>query len=111
MANQHSRAVPVIGDAEREELDRWLRRSTTGQARALRARIVLACAKGESDVSVAARLGTTHGTVGKWRRRFIEKGCDGLLDEPRPGAPRTVSDADVEQVVTTTLQSMPGDGT
>ncbi len=111
MANQHSRAVPVIGDAEREELDRWLRRSTTGQARALRARIVLACAKGESDVSVAARLGTTRGTVGKWRRRFIEKGCDGLLDEPRAGAPRTVTDADVEEVVTTTLESMPRDAT
>ena len=111
MPNHHTRAVPEIGDVQREELDRWLRRSTTGQALALRARIVLACAEGESDVSVAARLGTTRGTVGKWRRRFIEKGCDGLLDEPRPGAPRTVTDADVEQVVTTTLESMPRDAT
>ena len=107
MANHHTRAVPEIDDGQREELERWLRRSKTGQALALRARIVLACAEGESDVSVAARLGTTRATVGKWRRRFIEKGCDGLLDEPRPGAPCTVSDADVERVVTTTLESMP----
>ena len=103
----HTRAVPEIDDGQREELERWLRRSKTGQALALRARIVLACGEGESDVSVAARLGTTRVTVGKWRRRFIEKGCDGLLDEPRPGAPRTVSDADVERVVMTTLESMP----
>ncbi len=82
-------------------------RSKTGQALALRARIVLASAEGESDMSVAARLGTTRETVGKWRRRFIEKGCDGLLDEPRPGAPRTVGDADVERLVTMTLESMP----
>ena len=53
----------------------------------------------------------TRETVGKWRRRFIEKGCDGLLDEPRPGAPRTVTDADVERVVTMTLESMPRDAT
>ena len=54
-----------IDDGQREELERWLRRSRTGQALALRARIVLACAEGESDVSVAARLGTTRATVGK----------------------------------------------
>ena len=111
MANHHTRAVPEIDDGQREELERWLRRSKTGQALALRARIVLAAAGGESDVGVAARLGTTRETVGKWRRRFIEKGCDGLLDEPRPGAPRTVGDADVEQVVTMTLESMPRDAT
>ena len=107
MANHHTRAVPEIDDGQREELERWLRRSKTGQALALRARIVLASAEGERDMGVAARLGTTRETVGKWRRRFIEKGCDGLLDEPRPGAPRTVSDADVERVVAMTLESMP----
>ena len=96
-----------VDDGQREELERWLRRPTTGQALAMRARIVLASAGGESDVAVAARLGTTRETVGKWRRRFIQKGCDGLLDEPRPGAPRTVGDADVERVVTMTLESMP----
>ena len=111
MANHHTRAVPEIDDGQREELERLLRRSKTGQALALRARIVLASAEGESDMDVAARLGTTRETVGKWRRRFIEKGCDGLLDEPRPGAPRTVSDADVERVVTMTLESMPREAT
>jgi len=111
MANHHTRAVPEVDDGQREELERWLRRSKTGQALALRARIVLASAEGESDMGVAARLGTTRETVGKWRRRFIKKGCDGLLDEPRPGAPRTVSDADVERVVTMTLDSMPRDAT
>ena len=74
MANHHTRAVPEIDDGQREELERWLRRSRTGQALALRARIVLACAEGESDVSVAARLDTTRATVGKWRRRFIREG-------------------------------------
>ncbi len=111
MANHHTRAVPEIDDVQRVELERWLRRSKTGQALALRARIVLASGEGESDVGVAARLGTTRETVGKWRRRFVEKGCDGLLDEPRPGAPRTVGDADVERVVTMTLESMPRDAT
>ena len=111
MANHYTRAVPEIDDGQREELERWLRRSKTGQALALRARIVLASAEGESDVGVAGRLGTTRETVGKWRRRFIERGCEGLLDEPRPGAPRRVGDADVERVVTMTLESMPRDAT
>ncbi len=111
MANHHTRAVPEIDDGQREELKRWLRRPTIGQALAQRARIVLASAEGESDMGVAARLGTTRETVGKWRRRFIEKGWDGLWDEPRPGAPRKVSDADVERVVTMTLESMPRDAT
>lgn len=56
---------------------------------------------------MAAALGTTRATVGKWRRQFLASGCDGLLDEPRPGTPRTVSDEDVERVVTLTLESLP----
>jgi transposase len=78
---------------------------------ALRARIVLACAAGENDIAVAARLGTTRETVGKWRRRFLKRGCDGLLDEARPGQPRQIRDEDVERVVTMTLESMPKDAT
>ena len=107
MANHHTREVPELSNDERQELQRWLRRSKTSQALALRARIVLACAEGVSDKAVAERLGTSRVTVGKWRHRFLEKGCDGLLDEPRPGAPRRISDEDVERVITTTLESMP----
>ena len=111
MANHHTRAIPELATIQREELERWVRRPKTAQALALRARIVLASATGKSDLAVAAELGTTRVTVGKWRRRFLQSGCDGLLDEARPGAPRTVSDADVERVVTTTLESMPRDAT
>ena len=107
MANHHTRAVPELSDDEHRALQRWVRRRKTAQALAMRARIVLACAEGVSDQAVAERLGTTRITVGKWRRRFLEKGCDGLLDEPRPGAPRTVGDEDVERVITLTLESMP----
>ena len=109
MANYRRRAIPEPSADEREELERWVRRSKTSQALALRARIVLACAAGESDVAVAERLGTTRVTVGKWRRRFVASGCDGLLDEPRSGAPRRIGDADVERVVAMTLESMPQD--
>ena len=111
MANHHTRAVPRLSAGEREELERWVRRRNTAQALALRARIVLASAAGESDVAIAERLGTTRVTVGKWRRRFVAARCDGLLDEARPGAPRKIGDADVERVVTMTLESMPRDAT
>ena len=107
MANHHTRVVPELSDDEREALQRWVKRRKTAQGLAMRARIVLACAEGVSDRAVAERLGTTRVTVGKWRRRFLEKGCDGLLDEPRPGAPRTVADEDVERVITLTLETMP----
>ena len=74
---------------------------------ALRARIVLKCAEGHSDTAVAQVLRTTRATVGKWRRRFIANGCDGSLDEPRPGTSRSVGDDDVERVVVRTLESVP----
>lgn len=100
-----------LTDAQREELLRWTRRATTAQALALRARIVLACAEGGDDTAVGARLGIYRITVGKWRRRFLKRGADGLLDEPRPGAPRTVTDAEVERVVVRTLETKPRDAT
>ena len=70
-------------------------------------RIVLQSAAGRSDRAVIQALGTTHATVGKWRRRFLRSGCDGLLDEPGPGAPRRVSDENVERVVVRTLEKTP----
>lgn len=107
MPNHHTRAIPEVSEQQREELQRWLRRRKTVRALALRARIVLQCADGHSDTAVAKTLRTTRATVGKWRRRFVAKGCDGLLDEPRPGTPRKVGDADVERVVVRTLEALP----
>jgi transposase len=96
---------------ERETLERWMRRRKTSQALAQRARLVLACADGRSNLIVAATLQITPQTVGKWRGRFIRNRLDGLLDEPRPGAPRRITDDDVEQVITQTLESTPRDAT
>jgi len=100
-----------LSDDERATLERWERRRTSAQALALRCRIVLACAAGGNDIEVAARLGIDRNTVGKWRRRFIERRLDGLHDEPRPGKPRTVSDDDVERVIVATLETKPADAT
>jgi len=92
-------------------LERWVRRRSTAQALALRARIILSCAEGGNNKDVANRLGVSRLTIGRWRSRFIRSGVDGLLDEPRPGAPRTISDAAVEKTVTLTLESKPRDAT
>jgi transposase len=92
---------------ERTKLETLARRHTVAQRMALRARIVLRCAEGGSNRNVAADLGVHPNTVGKWRKRFLAERLDGLFDEPRPGVPRTVLDAKVEEVVTTTLESKP----
>ena len=97
----------MLTDDEREQLLRWTRRTTTAQGLALRARIVLAAAEGRSNLQVAGDLGVSRPTVGKWRARFLADGLDGLLDEPRPGRPRTVSDAQVEDLIVQTLESTP----
>lgn len=100
-----------VSEEERAVLERWARRRKTSQALALRSRIVLFCAT-ESDNGVVAReLGITRQTVGRWRSRFISRGLDGLLDEPRPGAPRKIGDEDIERVVTMTLEQKPADAT
>lgn len=92
---------------EREELKRLARRRTVGAATALRARIVLLCANGLENIDVAEQLGLSDQTVGKWRKRFVESGIEGLLDEPRVGRPRTVTDEIVERIVDTTLHEDP----
>src|SRR5271163_1521780 len=85
---------------ERETLQRWARWPKSAQALAQRSRIVLECGSGSANTAVARKLGVTHQTVGKWRQRFVGRRLDGwLLDDPRPGAPRQVSDAQVERVV------------
>ena len=85
----------IVKDEEQVILERWVRRPTTGQALARRARIILSCATGKTNGGVATELGMDQTNVGKWRARFIARGIDGLLDVPRPGAPRTIADADV----------------
>jgi transposase len=107
------RPIPLtLTPADREVLERWTRRRTTAQALALRARIVLACAEvGATNSGVARALRVSRPTVLTWRRRFAARGPDGLLDEPRPGAPRTITDADVERVITLTLETPPPDAT
>ncbi|HWC10886.1 MAG TPA: IS630 family transposase [Acidimicrobiales bacterium] len=100
-----------LSDDEREVLERWARRPKTAQALALRSRIVLAAAAGERSIDIAARLGCTDSTVGKWRVRFAERGIDGLHDEPRPGKPRTIGDSDVERVIVKTLEEQPANAT
>ncbi len=96
---------------ERETLQNWARRPKSAQALAQRARVVLACAEGRSNTTVARQLNLSRPTVGKWRSRFLARRLDGLLDEPRPGAPREISDAAVERVLNLTLETRPRDAT
>ena len=97
----------MLSEAERRTLENWVKRQKTAQGLALRARIVLACAEGRSNTAVAARLGISRNTVIKWRARFLAARLDGLADEPRPGVPRTITDAQVEAVVVRTLEETP----
>jgi transposase len=105
------KAELVVSAEDRETLERWTLRRTTAQALALRSRIVLRCATGVSNSEVARQLHVTNATVGRWRSRFVARGPAGLLDEPRSGAPRRISDAQVEEVVVKTLESTPRDAT
>jgi transposase len=100
-------AVLELSQAERDTLQGWARRGKTAQALATRARIVLACADGLSNSEVSRQLTASLPTVGKWRKRFVESRLDGLTDEARPGAPRKLSDAQVEMVITKTLEEQP----
>ncbi len=101
----------TLSPPERETLAGWSRRRKTAQALALRARVILLCARGLTNTAVASELRVTKQTVGKWRSRFLAYRLDGLLDEPRPGAPRRITDRDVERVITRTLETKPEDAT
>ncbi|HKF89241.1 MAG TPA: IS630 family transposase, partial [Propionibacteriaceae bacterium] len=105
------KAPLILTDDEQETLVRWSRRAKSAQALALRCRIVLACATGVTNKQVAAELGVSLPTVGKWRSRFVARRLEGLVDEPRPGAPRTITDEQVEAVVVATLEETPRDAT
>jgi transposase len=101
----------VLTDEERETLERWAKRPKSAQALALRCRIVLLCAEGLDNKVVAARLHVNQATVSKWRKRFVERRLDGLADDPRPGAVRTITDDQVEAVIVKTLEELPADAT
>ena len=100
-----------LTDDERVTLERWARRPKSAQSLALRCRIVLLAAAGKSNTVVARELGIAHGTVRKWRSRFVADRLEGLHDEPRPGAPRKVNDHAVELVIVKTLEETPADAT
>jgi len=110
MPSPHAAEI-VLTDAERAELQGWVRRRSSAAGLALRARIVLAAADGGSNVDVADRLDLDRGTIRKWRNRFAESRCDGLLDEPRPGRPRVIGDDRIEELITATLETTPADAT
>jgi transposase len=101
----------ALTDDERAALQRWARRAKSSQALALRCRIVLACAEGATNQAVADRLGISKPTVTKWRSRFVARRLEGLADEPRPGAARTITDEQVERVLVTTLETTPTSAT
>lgn len=111
MARGYCAPAVKLSPAERERLGEWSRRRKTAQGLALRARIIQEAAKGKTNVAIAKELRTTRVTVGRWRQRFAAERLAGLLDEPRPGAPRKISDRAVARVVTMTLESQPRDAT
>jgi transposase len=101
----------VLSDEERGQLESWSRRPTSAQALAERSRIVLAAAEGLKNTEIADRLGVHRQSVTKWRNRFAEHRLDGLVDEPRPGRPRTLTDEKVDEVIARTLEASPPDAT
>ena len=105
------KAELILSTSEREQLQAWSRRRETAQALAQRSRIVLACAAGAENQTVAFQLEVTPQTVSKWRARYLKLRLEGLVDAPRPGAPRTIDDARVDAVIAKTLESQPRNAT
>src|ERR1700745_3784346 len=115
MANARVRGRPiarlVLSPRERAYLERQVRRHRVARSLSERCRVILRCADGLASKDVAAELGLHEHTVGKWRRRFLKDRCDGLLDEARPGRPRTIHDDQVAAVIERTLRTTPVDAT
>ena len=107
MRTGRRKASLKLNSDEERELTSLAHRSRSAPALARRARIVLACAEGQDNKTVARKLRATPGTVGKWRSRFVQDRLEGLYDELRPGAPRSITDEQVERVVVRTLESTP----
>jgi transposase len=112
MARGKAAVSIFLSVAEREELESLVRRRSTGQATALRARMILMAAEGATNTVIAERLGIgSQHTVGRWRKRFASGRVDGLFDESRPGAPRTIGDDEIAETIRRTLETMPADAT
>src|ERR1700676_3338138 len=112
MARGKAAVSIFLSVAEREELESLVRRRSTGQATALRARMILMAAEGATNTVIAERLGIrSQHTVGRWRKRFASGRADGLFDESRPGAPRTIGDDEIAETIRRTLETMPADAT
>jgi len=107
MKTGRPKAELTLSATERRELKSLARRGRSAPALAQRARMVLGCASGDDNKTVARRLRVAPATVGKWRQRFLERRMEGLLDEPRPGAPRTIRDSQIEDVIVRTWESTP----
>jgi transposase len=108
MSNR-GRPVTVIelSKVEREHLEGVLRRRRVARAEAQRARVVLLSAEGCTGKDIARRVGLSQPTVVKWRQRFLAHRSLGLSELPRPGAPRRVSDEQIEAIIRQTLESKP----
>src|SRR2546425_5298235 len=111
MRTGRPKTLLTLTEDERRTLEQWARRPKTAQRLALRSRVVLACADGLPNGTVAARLHVSSNSVGKWRERFCVRRLEGLVDEPRPGAPCTVTDAMVVDFITRTLEGPPSHAT
>jgi transposase len=107
MRTGRPKAELVLTDEEQRELEALAKRRRSASALAQRARMILACASGQDNKTVARRVRVAPATVGKWRSRFIEDRVTGLMDEPRPGAPRKITDEQVEDVIVRTLETTP----
>jgi transposase len=103
--------VIELSGEERLQLEAWTRRRTSAQALAQRSRIVLLAAEDLKNTEIAERLGIHRAMAARWRSRFAEQRLDGLTDEPRPGRPRTITDEQVDAVLTKTLETTPKDAT
>jgi len=110
MRRGRPKAPLTLSGEEHEMLCHWATGPSAAVSLAERARILLACAEGETNQDIAERFAVTPQTVGKWRARFLRDRLDGLLDEPRTGAPRRILDADVQRVLTLTLESSASSG-
>jgi transposase len=108
MMRPRSRLRPLTPTQdEQAKLKQWARNARARRSLSLRARIVLRCRDGYSNREIARQLSVSSQTVGKWRARFVARGLPGLLDEPRSGAPRSISDDLVEAVLAKTLHEQP----